>query len=481
MRRNWVFSFLLWAGISCAADPHWIRGQSPNFEIYSTAGENAARNTLIQFEELHAFFQAMRSTENRSVPVRIVAFNSPKEYEPYRPTEAAIAFYHPGLERDAIVMNHISADTFPVAIHEYVHLEVNHWGLTFPAWFNEGLAEVFSTLRPSAGGTTLVGDLIPGRAQGLINGKWVPLAVVLAVDPSSPYYGEKNKSNSFYNEAWGLTHMLYLSQEYRPKFPDVMSALAAGKDSAEVLTSIYGKPLPKIEEDLQLYIRGNRFRAALFPARLKASNIAIKVEPAPAFDLHLTLFEISRKNVRDPAENAAMRQELSAMAAEQPERPEPHALLGYVIWRAGEPGKSMPAADRAEVEKELGSAFTMGDRSPALLWDYGRLIESSRPMEAAEVFQRLLTVEPGRSEAVIELASATLLERQPEEALKVMGTLPGAIAPAQAPRFYMVSASIYQRLGQTENARMFAARLLNAAKSTPSDKQWAQQFLDRLK
>jgi hypothetical protein len=481
MRRNCVFVFLFSAGISCAADPHWIRAQSPNFEIYSTAGETAVRNTLVEFEELRAFFQTMRSTEDRSVPVRIVAFNSPKEYDPYRPTEASIAFYHAGLERDAIVMNHISYDTFPVAIHEYVHLEVNHWGLTFPAWFNEGIAEVFSTLRPSAGGTTLVGDLIPGRAQGLINGKWVPLAVVLAVDSRSPYYGEKNKSNSFYNEAWGLTHMLYLSQEYRPKFPDVMSALAAGKDSAEALTSIYGKPLAVIEEDLQLYIRGSRFRAALFPARLKASNIATKVEPAPSFDLHLTLFEISRRKVRDPVENAAMRQELSAMAAEQPERPEPHALLGYVIWRAAEAGKPLSPLVRTDVEKEFAAAFALGDRSPTLLWDYGRLIEPAHPMDAAEVFQRLLTVEPGRREAIIELASAILLERQPEAALKVMDTLPGTITSAQAPRYYMVSASIYARLGQPENARVFATKLLNAPKSTASDKQWAQQFLDRLK
>jgi hypothetical protein len=216
-------------------------------------------------------------------------------------------------------------------------------------------------------------------------------------------------------------------------------------------------------------------------SRLKASNIAIKVEPAPSFDLHLTLFEISRKKVQDPVENAAMRQELSAMAAEQPERPEPHALLGYVIWRAAETGKPLSPLVRADVEKEFGSAFALGDRSPALLWDYGRLIETAHPMDAAEVFQRLLTVEPGRREAIIELASATLLERQPEAALKVMDTLPGTITPSQAPRYYMVSASICLRLGQTENARVFATQLLNAAKSTSGDKQWAQQFLDKLK
>lgn len=176
-----------------------------------------------------------------------------------------------------------------------------------------------------------------------------------------------------------------------------------------------------------------------------------------------------------------MRQELSALAAEQPERPEPHALLGYLAWRAAEPGKPLSPPVRAEVEKEFGAAFALGDRSPALLWDYGRLVETSHPKDAADALQRLLMVEPGRPEAIIELASATLLEGQPEAARKVMDTLPGSITSAQAPRYYQVSASLYLRLGQNENARAFATKLLNAAKSNPSEKQWAQGFLDRVK
>ena len=64
----------------------------------------------------------------------------------------------------------------------------------------------------------IVGNLIAGRLQALYREKWVPLAVILGAGHDSPYYNEKNKAGSLYNEGWALVHMLALNQEYRPKF-----------------------------------------------------------------------------------------------------------------------------------------------------------------------------------------------------------------------------------------------------------------------
>lgn len=365
MHWSWRFAALyssLWAFASAfAAEPRWIRAQSPNFEIYSTANESNVRSTLLEFEELRAFFETLAPVDTeKTALVRIVAFNSPKEFEPYRPTEAAAAYYTAGMEHDIIVMSHVGADTFPIAIHEYCHLAVNHWGLRFPPWLNEGMAELYSTLR-SLPASTIVGDLIPGRVQALRTGSWVPLSVILTVDSRSPYYNEKNKAGAFYNEAWALTHMLYLSPEYRPRFPDFLTAIALGKASTDALTSAYGKPLKAIEEDLRLYVRGDRFRAAVFPTRLRTEKLPVMPEPAPGFDVRLALVEL--KQHPDPA---ALRQELEALAAEQPEQPEPHVMLGYLIWTGPGyiPGKPVPAPVIQQVEKEFNAAFASGDRSP---------------------------------------------------------------------------------------------------------------------
>jgi len=102
-----------------ASDPRWIRIQSPNFELYSTASERSARETLEEFEQVRAFFlNTLPTKDQKPLSVRIVTFNSVKEYEPYRFNEFATAYYYPGAERDTIVMSHGGSENFPTAIHE---------------------------------------------------------------------------------------------------------------------------------------------------------------------------------------------------------------------------------------------------------------------------------------------------------------------------------------------------------------------------
>ena len=113
-------------------------------------------------------------------------------------------------------------------------------------------------------------------------------------DSHSPYYNEKNKAGSLYNEGWALTHMLYLSPEYRPRFADLLTAVALGKDSAEALTSIYGRTFcRRLRSDLQAYLRGKPFSALMvFAAGMETSAVSAAPEPAPAFDVKLMLAEL---------------------------------------------------------------------------------------------------------------------------------------------------------------------------------------------
>ena len=54
------------------------RMQSPNLEMYTTAGERSARDTLRYFEQVHSFFAQTMPSTVKALPVRIVAFNSAK-------------------------------------------------------------------------------------------------------------------------------------------------------------------------------------------------------------------------------------------------------------------------------------------------------------------------------------------------------------------------------------------------------------------
>ncbi len=172
--RSWIAAFigvLISLNSIQAGEARWIRMTSPNFEIYTTAGERSARDTLNFFEQVHFFFaQTIPHTLEKAPRVRIVAINSMKEYEPYRLNEVSVAYYLPTAGHDYIVMSHTGAETFPIAVHEYVHLVVRRSKLNFPPWLNEGTAELYSTLRPM-GDKILVGSLIPGRHAALLQGK----------------------------------------------------------------------------------------------------------------------------------------------------------------------------------------------------------------------------------------------------------------------------------------------------------------------
>src|SRR5271155_192909 len=122
MRASVTLGF---AGLICfhsitAAETHWSRIASPNFEMYTTAGERSARETIRYFEQVHGFFdQMMPHAQDKPSQVRILAFSSEKEYAPYRLNGYATAYYHASGDHDYIVMSHAGEETFPVAIHEY--------------------------------------------------------------------------------------------------------------------------------------------------------------------------------------------------------------------------------------------------------------------------------------------------------------------------------------------------------------------------
>jgi len=436
--------------------------QSSNFELYSGSNARSARDTIQQFEQVRGFFvQVFGAAPGKQTPVRLVAFASGKEYEPYRLNEFASAYYLGGEDRDYIVMSHGGADIFPIAVHEYVHLLVKHEGLRLPPWLNEGLAEVYSTLHP-AGDKIVVGTLIPGRHRALLTEKWVPLNVILTVDHSSPYYNEKNKAGSLYNEGWALTHMLSLSAEYRPGFPDLMRAISGGEDSAAALQRVYRRAVGEIDKDLQAYLRGTSFRALIVPAKLEKQTGELAPEPVPEFDRRLLLTDL----LSMPGKQAARRTELESLVRLDPKRPEPYRGLGYLEWRAGR---------AEEAVHQFGKAFECGDRSPKMLWDYGRLLEGGHDDQAIAVLAALLTADPSRLDVRYELAQAQVRNRQGKEALATMAPI-RTINPADAERYFRIAVYAHLYAGDRRTAEATAKRFLEVAK-TDSDRASAAMLL----
>ncbi len=441
--------------------------QSPNFEAYSSAGERDTRDALRYFERVRDFFlQVNERQPPKPVPVYVVVFGSEKEYAPYRPNEFAAAYYFGDADRDYIVIGRTGEQAAQIAVHEYVHLVARHAGLKFPPWLNEGIAELYSTIRMQ-GDKVLVGDLIPGRLQALMSEKWVPLSVILSAGPDSPYYNEKNKAGSLYNEGWALVHMLQLSPGYVSKYSEFVRTVQSGVDSVTALEKVYGKTVSAVEKDLQEYIRGSQFYGRLFPVKLASARENFPAAPAPMFEVELALADLTNR----PGKEAETRKTLEGLAREDPKRPEPWAGLGYLAWRANH---------FAEAVDAFGKAYERGDRGSKLLWDYGRLAERERPEAAVAALTDLFKLEPERLDVRMELAALHLNARRPGAALSVLSDV-RTVTPEDAPRFFTLFANAQIQLRDLAGARITVAKLAANAK-TPEDRtrvEQMQRYLDQ--
>ena len=177
--------------------------------MYSAADRKKSAETLEYFERVRDFFiSASPVRPPANFPVRIVAFGDADEMHMFAPNPSVAAYFAPGPVRDTIVIAKPSAENYPIAVHEYMHLVMRHSGLHIPLWLNEGWADVYSTLKPVSDGVA-VGDLIARYMRFLDSAQWFTLEQLQGVTNQSPEYNESSRTGMFYAESWALSHMLF--------------------------------------------------------------------------------------------------------------------------------------------------------------------------------------------------------------------------------------------------------------------------------
>ena len=433
-------------------EPKWIHMPSSDFEIYSSAGEGDTRRALQYLERVRSFFeQALGGgVRQKREPVRVIVFGSRKEYDQYRPNEFAAAYYTQIAGRDYIVLGSVNDEVFPIAVHEYVHLVTQNVGMKFPPWLNEGLAEVFSTMKPT-GDKVLVGTPVLGRVQALSREKWVPLSVIVAATHDSPYYNEKNKAGSLYDEGWALTHMLELNAQYSPNFGKFLDEMNKGTPSQKAIEGVWGKPLEAVEKDLQAYLRTGTYSPRLFSVKLQVGE-KIAAEPAVMFDVKLTLLDLSNRHGKE----AGVKAEFEDLIKEDPKRPEPYVALGYLAARAGQ---------QDEAIESFSKAVELGSRNEQMLWDFGRMASRAKPGQAMGALQTLMADQPNRFEVRMTLAQIQMNSKLAKEAIETLAPVK-KVTPEDAPRLFQVLAFANLQTGDRQAARANAQRWLDNTKDS---------------
>lgn len=441
-----VLALLSVAAIEAASHDPWVHVRSTHFELFTTSGERNALDLVHQFEQVRSFFQQAFGLDGANGSrVRIVSFRSDKEYQPYSPTKVADAFFQPGPDHDYIVLKGSSGEVFPVAIHEYTHLLLRQTRREIPRWFSEGLAELYSSLE-IRGSSIVVGHAIPGRTRDLLREPWIDLRTLLSVGLDSPIYNQKGHVEMFYAESWALVHMLSLDDRYSPGLRVMMEGLKDGGDAAAAFRKAYGKPVEKVQEDLQSYFTGASFNAAVFDLKLTEPVAAAQVEADATLSARLALAELL-SDEKSKVEQA--RAALKAVSRDYENRWEVEQAWGDFLARERR---------NNEAAQHYARAAGLGCDDPMLFVHYGRMLNfAGRTADAVAVLKTAVKLDPSSDEGHFELAVAQVRNGAYRDSLPEFHAIKH-LGKEHAYRYFYYLAFAHYRVGDVAQARLLIER-----------------------
>jgi tetratricopeptide (TPR) repeat protein len=467
--RRWRLagSLLLAANLLPAAE-HWIQLTSPHFRMYTTNGRAKAVDALRIFEEARDFFAANSPlTPTSGVPVEIIAFNSEKQYAPYRVNKNSFAYYQRGHKSDYIVMQRLGSTYFPAAIHEYTHLFIEHLDLHLPLWLNEGLADVYSSLQP-AGGKLMVGSPPPGRLASLRALGPLDVRVLLNVNRESEYYNQSRAMAQFYAQSWELAHMLSLGKKYREGFSRFLTAISRGESAEQAFAGVYQKTLDEVNADLRGYLAPGNIAIRLFALHLDEKQLKPEIgEPSP-LELDLVLADLLSTHP-ETAEQARMR--LTRLASQLPGSPDVQESLAYVAWQQHK---------LDDAKQYFDQALKNGAKSARMLFNYAGLLHDMHapPAQIMERLQQAIQLDPDFYDARYDLGMEAVHAGDCKAALSAFAGIK-AVSPDHAFPLFSTAAYCYWRLDNPNEARR-TGELAARAAATPEETKRIQDFLDQL-
>ncbi len=449
----------------------WVKLTTPHFEMYTTNDRAKAVEALDSLEEARQFFNENSPSETvTEMPIRIIAFRSENEFRPYSTNPGATAFYQRGHGRDYIVMRDLGPGSPSVAIHEYTHLYLEHHNLHLPLWLNEGLADVYSTLRLK-GGQLIVGLPPPGRIGALKTSPLLDLHQLLTVNQQSSSYRNPAEMSQFYSESWALTHMLLLGPKYRVHFRDFMGAVHARNGSEESFRDAYGKTLDEVAADLRDYLSQGQIGISYFDARIDRREIP-EIGECTDREADLALADLLSTH-RESAVEAQAR--LTVLADELPHNADVQRSLGYLAWQQG---------NVKEAEQHFNQAMREGSTDALMIFQYAGLLHASEgpPAQVIGLLQRAVELKPDLMDARFSLGMEAANQAECQVALPALSAI-RTISSDRAYPLYSVLAYCTWKQGDTADARHWvelAKRYANTAQERANTEQLTEQ-LDRVR
>ncbi len=336
--RRWFYKcglllviLLVATGVADAA-PQWRVLETPRFTVVSQISEKETRAWAEEFNQFIEALKGVLAVNDQFLPkLTVVFFAREEDFGDYRPigkngkVQDWVSGYFSRQETWGVIgmADRLEDESMRRTIfHEGVHWFVSADQRRYPMWFNEGLAEVFSTFSLSNGKVEW-GTAIAARVDSLRRQKLLPLNQLLYVSQSDKLFNESDRTGLFYSESWLFVHYLIFGQrkEGRGSLNDFLTAFYSGQSTEEAFQKVFGMDFAAMESALDDYLSGGRYRVFMRPAAPTA-KVTAPFEPASPALVQVALAKLAYgSNHRDMAKKHA----------EEAVRLDPNYAPGYMM------------------------------------------------------------------------------------------------------------------------------------------------------
>jgi tetratricopeptide (TPR) repeat protein len=251
------------------APSRFTRLRTPTFTLIGEQGERPLRRVAERLEQFREVFRRVFPNAKQTMPAPIVVhvFGSERSYQPFMPLYNGKRVEVGGSFQPADGAYYITLNTeagegaYPVIFHEYVHLLVGTALADVPAWFNEGLAEYYSTYQMYGEREATLGRVNAEHVYELRE-RFIPLSELLAVDHRSPLYNESDRRGVFYAESWALVHYLLIgSPQRKGQLATFLEKYADGVPSTQAVRDAFGVSEAELEKELRRYVSQSLYQS----------------------------------------------------------------------------------------------------------------------------------------------------------------------------------------------------------------------------
>ncbi len=480
-----VFCFLVvsWDAPVAARDT-WTSVRSKNFLLLGNASEKDIRQVGVHLEQFREVFSRLFTSlnVNSPVPTTVIVFKNDDSYRPFKPNQYVAGFFQPGADVNYITLKlstdlHSDQDPFTTIFHEYTHLLVRNTNHNVPTWFNEGLAEYYSTFSITGDQKVVMGRPIASHVYRLRENRMLPLRTLFQVDQKSPYYNERDKQSIFYAESWALMHYLILGKDGQrlPQMLKFVELLSANVPVEQAFPQAFGMSFESIEQELRSYVQRDRYPiiSGSFSTRV-GYDTAMQTAPMTEAEVQAYLGDLLLHSNRDDCE-AYLQKALTL----DPSLAMAHASLGMLRVRQGKPEEARKSLERA-VAANSQNYLTHYYYAYALSREGNRDMQTVAPEIANRMRAELklaIQLRPDFAESYSLLAFVSLVTNSDLDETLEMVKSALANSPERNDLVYML-AQLYLRKEDFKTARQLIARL--NGDSDPERRRRAQGLLAQI-